>query len=262
MHDTKTGNITDFFGVDESDRNWLAVEYVFFEIITYVHFYLALNAYLPMWTFWLGVCVYIPRWMICLHEQQHQCTPKTINPITRLNLLLLTPIQLGYCEMRDIHMRHHAYGATPRDPEYYHIRGHWFMGWLNVMFSPEQSVYFWLKDKKIDKEFVLGVSIRFTLFMSLALYFGFDFLWYLIPVRLAYGTCLYAFSYCLHRKNGEYGTFKIDYPDWLKRIFTPIYGQKLIQSVSEHDIHHDYPRIAGQYLTVSRRCYSPRPTRH
>lgn len=257
----KTKNLSCFFGISDGERTSLAVEYIFYELLTYIHFLLAYFNFVPMWTFVIGVIVYIPRWMICLHEMQHHFTPKTINPITRLNLLSLTPLQLGFVEMRDIHMRHHAHPAKPQDPEYYHIKGHWLAGWINVMFSPEISTYHWLKKKKMDDEFKRGVSIRFILFVSLAFAFGWSFLWYLIPVRLAYGSCLYFFSYGLHRKNGDYGTFAIEYPLWLKIIASLVYGEKLLQSVSEHDIHHDYPTIPGQYLRASRPWYTPRASR-
>lgn len=251
-------DISSFLGMSDNEKRSIARNYILFEALIYLHFGLAVFGYVPIWTFCLAVIVYIPRWMISLHEAQHFYTPKTINPITKHNLLILTPFQLGYREMRDIHMRHHAHTAMEKDPEYYHIRGSWLSGYINVMFSPEQSVYFWIRDKGIDAELIKGMSIRFALFAAVVAAFGWQSLWYFIPVRIAYGTCLFWFSYCLHRKSGAYGTFQARYPDIMRRVMVFLYGETLFQSITEHDIHHDYPGIAGHRLKAARAFYTPR----
>nr|WP_320166339.1 fatty acid desaturase [uncultured Methylophaga sp.] len=260
INDQQKRSISNFYGVDVKEKNLMVIDHIFNNVMVYAHFWLVANSYLPLWTFILGVALYIPRWMITLHEFQHCFSPKDINVITRLNLLTLTPIQLGYSEMRDIHMRHHAYTATPRDPEYYHIKGSPVSGFINVFFSPEISVYYWLRDKKIDSEFIFGVSVRLLVFTSLIYFFGWMSIWYFLPVRLAYGSCLFFFSYWLHREKGEFGTFKINYPRWFKVLLILLYGRTLYFSVSHHDIHHDYPRVAGSKLEKAREHYIPRRT--
>jgi fatty acid desaturase len=254
-------DISAFLGMTDDEKKSIARDYILFEALIFIHFGLAIFGYVPLWTFCIAVFIYIPRWMIALHESQHFYTLQTINPITKHNLLVLTPFQLGYREMRDIHMRHHAYTAAEKDPEYYHIRGSWLSGYINVMFSPEQSVYFWIRDKGIDAELIRGMSIRFALFSALVVGFGWQSLWYFIPVRLAYGSCLFLFSYCLHRNNGEYGTFQVTYPAVLKKIMLFLYGPTLFPSISEHDIHHDYPLIAGHRLKAARPFYRPKRPR-
>lgn len=254
----KPSDISAFYGMNDQEKFSIARNYIVFEALIYIHFLFAALGYVPLWTFVVAVFIYIPRWMISLHEEQHFYNAKTINPITKYNLLTLTPFQLGYREMRDIHMRHHAYTATPRDPEYYHICGSWLSGYINVMFSPEQSVYFWIRDKGIDAELVKGMAVRLAVFLAIAVGFGWQSLWYFIPVRIAYGSCLFFFSYVLHRKSGAYGTFKISYPTLFQKFVVLIYGETLLQSVSEHDIHHDYPLIAGHRLTEARPFYRPK----
>lgn len=253
--------MSDFFGTTANEKKKIATENIIHNLLVYIHFGLAFAGYLPMWTFCIGVLIYIPRWMIALHESQHFFTPQTINPITRHNLLILTPFQLGYREMRDIHMRHHAYTATEKDPEYYHIKGSPVAGFINVMFSPEQSVYFWIRDKGIDAQLISGMFIRLSLFVAIVVGFGWASLWYFIPVRIAYGACLYFFSYFLHRKNSEFGTFKRNYPNGLVKLVKFLYGETLLQSVTHHDIHHDYPAVSGAKLGLSRPFYQPKTDR-
>ncbi|HEY7986728.1 MAG TPA: fatty acid desaturase [Methylophilaceae bacterium] len=258
---SNTSDITTFYGVSDKERSAIAINYIAFEALIYIHFLLAIFGYLPMWTFCVAVFLYIPRWMISLHESQHFYNMKTVNPITKYNTLTVTPFQLGYREMRDIHMRHHAYTVTEQDPEYYHIRGHWLAGYINVMFSPEQSTYYWIRDKGIDAELIKGMALRFAIFAAIVIGFGWQSLWYFIPVRVAYGSCLYLFSYGLHRQRGAEGTFQNKYPMFLQKIMSFLYGEILLQSITEHDIHHDYPNIAGHRLKASRPFYIPRRSR-
>lgn len=251
-------DISSFVGVTENERANVVKNYIAFEGMVYIHFVLAILGYVPLWSFCVGAFVYVPRWLISLHELQHCCTAKTINFFTKHNFLILTPFHLGYREMRDVHMRHHQYTATEQDSEYYHISGSWYSGLINVMFMPEQSTYFWIRDKGVDAELARGLLLRFTLFMMIVLSLGWQSLWYFIPVRLAYGTALFFFNYGLHRKNGEYGTYQVFYPTILEKMMLLIYGNTLLYSVSEHDIHHDYARIPGNKLRKARPFYQPK----
>jgi fatty acid desaturase len=247
--------------MNDQERGSITREYMVLEALTYLHFGLAIFGYVPLWTFCVAAFVYVPRWMIALHEAQHFYTPKTIPFLTKRNLLSLTPFQLGYREMRDIHMRHHAYAMSEKDPEYYHERGSWYAGYINAILSPELSVYFWIRDKGIDAELLKGMAIRFLVFTALVAGFGWQSLWYFIPVRLAYGTSLFLFSYGLHRRHEEEGTYRFAYPAVLRSVTVLLYGETLLHSVSHHDIHHDYPTIAGHKLTAARPFYVPKRSR-
>ena len=204
-------SIRSYFGYTEDDRTNAVWQNICFNAIIYVHFFLCFYSALPYWTFCLAVIVYVPRWTTALHELLHLCSSKTINRLVDLNLLILTPISLGYRETRDIHMRHHASAPQPHDPDYYHIKGSVLSGYLNAIFSPELSVYFWLRDKGITQGFILGVSVRLFFFVLLVWICQWQSLWYFIPVRIAYGSSLFWFSYVLHRKNGEHGNFQRSY---------------------------------------------------
>jgi fatty acid desaturase len=250
--------ISAFFDMTDKEKSAIARSHHFLEALIYLHFGLAFFGYLPFWSFCIAAFIYVPRWMIALHEAEHCFTPKTINPITKLNLLSLTPFQLGYREMRDIHLRHHAHPMCDKDPEYYHERGSWLAGYINAILSPELSVYFWIRDKGIDAELLKGMAIRLVVFSAIATGFGWQSLWYFIPVRLAYGTSLFLFSYGLHRKGKEQGTYRMIYPTLLEKTMRVVYGETLLQSVGAHDIHHDYPAIAGHKLRAARPFYRPR----
>jgi fatty acid desaturase len=196
--------------------------------------------------------------MIGLHETLHVVKPEDINPIVWLQLLLVTPFSLGYREIRDIHMRHHAYAVTDKDPDLYHIRGNVVSGFILATLSPEISAYHWIRNQGVDVQLAVGMSLRFMLFSAFVWYLGWTSLWYFIPVRLAYGSCMFSISFPLHRKQGAYGTFTPRFGTLLETVMQVYCGRAALHTLSYHDIHHDYPRIAASKLPEARRFYVPK----
>jgi len=229
-----------------------------YNALVYIHFGLAITGVLPLWTFCIAVPMYVARWMIGLHEALHIVKLEDTNSLIMLHLLLITPISLGYREIRDIHMRHHAYTLTENDPDIYHLRGNMLSGFILATFSPEISAYYWIRDKGVDKTLLLGMVLRLTLFCIFVGSLGWLSLWYFIPVRLAYGTCMFAISFPLHRKDGAYGTFTPNFGAWLETVMELYAGGAALNTLKYHDIHHDYPRISAQKLPVARYHYKPK----
>lgn len=245
----------------EREKQKLIIENIFYLSIIYLHYAIAVSGLAPLWTFCFLAPIFVARWMIGLHDIMHICKPQDVNVIIWFHLLILTPLSLGYREMRDIHMRHHAYTVTEHDPDLYHIQGNIFSAYLNVLFSPELSFYYWVKEKGVDKQLLQGILIRLILFMCLVYWLGWMSLWYFIPVRLAYGTGMFSISYPLHRKDKKYGTFQPRLANWLKESMRICLGNAAINTLYYHDIHHDYPKIQAVKLPEARQFYSPKGTR-
>lgn len=243
--------------MDISRLEWTNLIYIVF---VYAHFALGVFGFVPLWTFCIGAPMYVARWMIGLHEILHLLKPQDINPLIRLHLLIVTPFSLGYREVRDIHMRHHAYTVTDKDPDLYHIKGNFFTSFLTVLIQPEISAYHWVREKGFDRELALGMTLRFVLFTVFTISLGWTALWYFIPVRLAYGSCMFSISFPLHRQSGEYGTYTPKYGLFLETIMDVFFGRAALNTLSYHDIHHDYPRISAFKLPVARKYYRPKPS--
>lgn len=228
--------------------------------LVYIHFGICLAGFLPLWTFCVGAPMYVSRWMIGLHETLHIVRWEDTPLLIRLHLLIVTPISLGFKEIRDIHMRHHAYTLTEEDPDLYHIRASFVGGFVKATLSPEISAYHWIRDKGIDRQLGIGMAIRFTLFVLFVGSLGWTSLWYFIPVRLAYGACMFSISHFLHHKEGVYGTFTPRFGKFLDAVITVYFGPAALQTLCYHDIHHDHPRIAAFKLPEARQFYVPKPS--
>lgn len=239
---------------------WLLFGDVVYLSLVYVHFAICLAGYLPLWTFCVCAPMYVSRWMIGLHETLHLVRWEDTPLLIRLHLLIVTPISLGFREIRDIHMRHHAYTLTEKDPDLYHLRGNTVAAFVKATFSPEIAAYHWLREKGIDKELGMGMALRFVFFMLLVGSLGWTSLWYFVPVRLAYGACMFSISHFLHHKHGTYGTFIPQFGKLLDSVITLYFGRAALQTLCYHDIHHDYPKIAASKLPEAREYYSPRPS--
>lgn len=213
--------------------------------LLYGHFALCLSAWLPMWTFCLSAPILVVRWMLATHELMHLRDAREVDPLTRLMPLLLTPLSLGYREFMAIHRGHHRHMATPDDPEYYQLRGNKLQGLLSAMTAPEQAFLRWLWRKGVDAELIIGMLLRGALFALLLLLSGWNFLWYWIPVRLAFGSSYFAFFYALHRRGAEYGVYRVTLPAWAARLFVLLFGREALLATLYHDIHHAQPRISA-----------------
>jgi fatty acid desaturase len=244
----------------KEEIRWLLAQDMIYLSLVYIHFGICLAGYLPMWTFCVGAPMYVSRWMIGLHETLHLVKLEDTPLLIRLHLLIVTPISLGYKEIRDIHMRHHAYTLTERDPDLYHIHASFIGGFIKATFSPEISAYHWIREKGVDRQLGIGMAIRFTLFVMLAGSLGWSSLWYFIPVRLAYGTCMFSISHFLHHDGGLYGTFPPKFNRLLGGFISVYFGRAAMQTLCYHDIHHDYPKIAAFKLPEARIYYTPRST--
>jgi len=220
--------------------------------LLYAHFFLALDGWLPYWTFLLAAPVLVARWMLSVHELFHLRTAEKVDPLTALLPLVLTPFSLGYREMLDIHRQHHRQAATPEDSEYFQLRGPPWLGLLNALSVPEQAWLRRLRSHGLDRPLLTGMLARLGLFAALAWVAGAAFWAYFIPVRLAFGLSNFAFFYCLHRQGDGFGTYPLSLPAWAGRVFGWILGEEAMLATCHHDMHHAHPRIAARHLAAAR----------
>jgi len=236
----------------DADARRLTWQSLIYNGLIYVHFGIVLAGVLPPWTMLLSAPILVVRWMLALHELLHLRSEKEVDPITRLLPLMLTPLSLGYREFLDIHRRHHLFMATPQDSEYYQLRGSKLAGLLNAMTAPEQAWFRWLRHKGMDFALLRDTLLRLALFAGMAGLTGWAFLWYWIPVRLAYGSSYFSFFYCLHRRGTEYGVYALPMPAAAEKLFALLFGREALLATCNHDLHHQHPRVAALQLTQIR----------
>jgi hypothetical protein len=206
----------------------------------------------PAWTLAIVVPLLIPRWMIAIHELFHLRSEREVDPVTRFQPLLFTPIALGYRENLVNHRTHHRHMGTAADAEFYQLRGSRLSGFANAMTAPEQMWFRWVKEHGLDRRLGVETALRFMLFAGLASGTGTVFLWYWVPARIAFGVSYFVFFYWLHRRGPQMGVYRLVVPQPLAAILTLLYGRDVVEATLHHDVHHVQPRIAAEHLAVSR----------
>jgi fatty acid desaturase len=206
----------------------------------------------PVWTLAVIVPLLVPRWMIAIHELFHLRSEREVDPVTRFQPLLFTPVSLGYRENLANHRTHHRFMGVIGDAELYQLRGSRLSGLLNAMTAPEQMWFRWVGEHGIDRRLAVETALRCLLFVGLVAGTGTVFLWYWIPARIAFGTSYFVFFYWLHRRGEEMGVYPLVLPRGLARVLTALYGYDVVEATLHHDVHHVQPRIGSEHLERSR----------
>jgi fatty acid desaturase len=220
--------------------------------LIYADFAAAAFGLLPAWTLAIVVPLLVPRWMIAVHELFHLRSEREVDPLTRLQPLVFTPLSLGYRELLVNHRTHHRFMAAQGDAELYQIRGSPLAGLAAAMTAPEQMTIRWALEHGIDRDLAVGVALRAAIFAAAIAIGGTAFLWYLVPARLAFGASYFTFFYCLHRRGAAVGVYPLRLPATSARILTIVYGRDVVEATLHHDIHHASPRVAARNLSKAR----------
>jgi fatty acid desaturase len=239
------------FGTD-ADARRLTLTTLVCVALVYGNLAAASFGLLPAWTLLFTVSLLVPRWMIGIHELFHLRSEREVDPVTRLQPLLFTPLSLGYRENLVNHRSHHRFMVTPQDAEYYQLRGSRVVGFLNAMSAPEQMWFRWIAENGVDRELAIGTLLRLAIFVGLVAMSGWLFLWYWLPARAAFGASYFVFFYWLHRKGEAMGVYPLVLPKPVLRVLTVLYGADVVEATVHHDVHHAQPRVASYHLNESR----------
>lgn len=241
------------FGTDADARRLTRNSLVCIGVI-YGNLLAAALGAVPAWTLLISVILLVPRWMIAIHELFHLRSEREVDPVTRLQPLLFTPISLGYRENLVNHRSHHRFMAAARDAELYQLVGSPLTGLANAMTAPEQMWFRWVAEHGMDRRLAIESCLRCLLFTALVAVSGPVFLWYWVPARVTFGTSYFVFFYCLHRKGDAMGVYRLELPPALVSALTRIYGSDVVEATLHHDVHHAQPRIAAERLAVARQA--------
>ncbi|MCK5896628.1 MAG: fatty acid desaturase [Cocleimonas sp.] len=231
-----------------------AIEYQLKIILFTFSLYACYGAYVFNWL-GLGwmiaiVSVLTTRWMIAFHELFHLKKADELDFITRLLLIPFAPINLGYREYRTIHMGHHQYTATPKDPDAFHILGGALTAFIGALTQHEQATFRYISAHGLSQELAIMMAIRLSLFITLFALSPSTFLVWWLVLRITYIVNDFVFFHLVHYRSGKAGTFPFPLPSFLKFPALLIYGIDVVYATMHHDIHHRHAHVAAKYLPL------------
>lgn len=244
--------MTDFSKYDANENDVMEYRFkvVFFTLAIFACYAAyASDAISVMWmAFFTNVLV--TRWMITFHELMHLKKPQELDLFTRLSPIPFAPFSLGYREYHNIHMGHHRYTATDKDPDAFHILGGYVKAFIGALTQQEQASYRYIRANGLSRELKVMLLVRATIFFGLLLASPLAFLAWWLVLRLSYAINDYVFFHLVHFRAGAAGTFPIPLPDYIAFWFFLFYGSDVVYATIHHDMHHQHTRIAPRNLPV------------
>lgn len=200
--------------------------------------------------FWMAflTTIMVTRWLIAFHELFHLRSPDQLDFITRLQPIPFAPFNLGYREYREIHKGHHLNTATEKDPDAFHIRGGFVKAFLGSVTIHEQSVVRYISEHGLNRELVVMMLLRLSIFICLLLISPFAFLTWWLVLRVTYIINDFLFFHVVHYRGGQAGTFSLPLPVWLMYPFLLVYGFDVVYATMYHDTHHQHSLVAAKHL--------------
>lgn len=214
---------------------------------------LAMLGWASIAVLWPVIAVCYVRGALLTHELMHVRRPEQVAWPLRMMMLLETPLGLGYREHQDIHLEHHRRPATPRDPEFFQIRGGSARAFAAAMASPELAAMRWVARRGIGPGLRREATVRALVMLGLAALHPAVFGAYWVVLRLTVGASNFMFHHVLHyrggvRSRGEYGTFPLRLPRPLDAALRVVLGSSLAAVLCEHDAHHAWPQVKAERL--------------
>lgn len=203
---------------------------------------------IPLWAMALALPVLYVRCALSVHELMHVRPAERVLWIQRLMMVLESPFCVGYREYREIHLRHHRFAGTDKDPEFFQIEGGHLRAFCHAMISSEIACAHWLREHGLDRRLAIGIAVRAAFFVALAVSFPWAFLAYLVVMRLAIGGANFLFHHVLHQRSGEYGSFALRPPRWIDFVCRVVLGTDMRHIVFEHDAHHAWQQVKAGRL--------------
>jgi fatty acid desaturase len=213
-----------------------------------VLYVLAAVAWIPTWV----LCVFVPplvsRQALAMHELIHIAPVSGVDPLTRLFPIFDSPLSLGYRELRDIHLGHHRYNSTERDPEWHQIRGPSIRALAAAFVAIERGTIEWIRKNGIDRSLLVGLLVRNAAIVAAIVAAPEVFVWYWVTLRITVGISQFQFHHLLHYKDGVYDTYPNDMPLPLRLVAGLLTSRRYLPIVTNHDAHHAWPTVRVERL--------------
>ena len=248
--ETRMKDLSQYFA-GEKDARLYQLKIITITLAIYVCFALFTLGMVNVWWMIVLSSLLVTHWMITFHELLHLKKPEELDYITRLFLIPFSPFNLGYREYRDIHMRHHLYTATSKDPDAFHILGGSLKAFFGALTQHEQASFRYIRSNGVSLELGIMMFVRFSVFSGLLFISPQEFLLWWTVLRVTYTINDFVFFHFVHYRSGVAGTFSIPLPSFLLYPALLIYGKDVVYGTMYHDTHHEHSMIAARYLRVA-----------
>jgi fatty acid desaturase len=206
---------------------------------------------LPTWILILTVPLVYVRLSLAVHELMHARNAARVSWFHRLAMIFDTPVGLGYREHRAIHLRHHRYATTPRDPELFQIDGGAWRALAHALISPEYAAWTWVRRYGVSPALRREALPRAVAFACVAAWNPGVFLVYWVTLRLCIGISSFVFHHVMHNRDGALGSYALPVlPRGTLALARTLFGAEPVTIVAEHRVHHACAAVRARDLAA------------
>lgn len=222
----------------------------------YACYLVAIAGWVPMWAAGVVGVVCLIRGFDRTHAMMH-ADIKRERPWhpARALMIVMSPLYLGYRELRESHLLHHREEGSPRDPDLLMMSGKLTTEAFWALLQPELTTIDYIRRFGVPPRLALGLIGRGTLYAALMWLGGWPgFVLYNVMARVGNGAAFLVFAGLVHRPWlwGQVRPPRL--PVLLARVWVVLVGWDNLVGTRYHFLHHVFPHIPDRRLPeVSRR---------
>jgi hypothetical protein len=199
-------------------------------------------SYIPIWMMIaVNVLVY-PGVYLRAHDIGHSVRANRYGLFARF-IPVASPIWGGTRLFTKIHLEHHAYLGTAKDPWLPFYSGHPLRALFFNFIEPEYSCRNFIRRYGVDRELAVNFLFNISLLAAGFLLFQWIYLIHLVSMRLVHTTAIFFFNFYTHRQSlsadAPVGVYEREKDlGFLLPVVRLLWGRDLLDGLIFHNRHH------------------------
>lgn len=222
----------------------------------YACYAVGVAGWVPMWAAGVVGVILLLRYFNQAHEMMHADVKRerAWHP-ARTVLILMSPIYLGFRELRESHLLHHREEGSPRDPDLVMMAESPLKAGLWCLLQPEQSAVDYIQRFGLSPKLAARMAVHAALFGVLMWLGGWwGALMYNVMTRVGNGLAFFVFAWAVHMPLLWGQVRPPRFPRVIAQLWVLLISWDNLVGIRFHFLHHVFPHIPDRHLPeVSRR---------
>ncbi len=215
----------------------------------YACYFVTVAGLVPMWAMLAPGVVCFIRYFNRAHESLHADVRGNAGKHpARWLMVIVSPIYLGYDQLRELHLAHHREVDTPSDPDQFMLHASAWRAMLACVVQPEQYLVAYIRRCGLRPRVAAQLALRTGVYAGLMWLGGWPgALLYNLMTRIGNTAAFFIFSWVVHQPE-HYQLRPPRFPAWMASVWAPLFGRESLLGVRFHYLHHRFPHVPDRHL--------------